>query len=86
MNDRNYTGILLSLLPLCLGLLLCTAFNPSIGITSQSVAIALDPQRTLVGRIYTPKAPKPYPAIILCHGVNNSREMMAPLWNWLDMV
>jgi len=79
MNSRNYTGILISLLPLCLGLLLCTAFNPSIGITAQSVPIALDPQRTLVGRIYTPKAPKPYPAIILCHGVNNSREMMAPL-------
>lgn len=79
MNSRNYTNILLSLLPLCLGLLLSTTFNPTIGITSESVAIALDPQRTLVGRIYTPNAPKPHPTMLLCHGVNNSREMMAAL-------
>lgn len=79
MNDRNYTNILLSLLPLCLGLLLCTAFNPTIGITSRSVAIATDSQRTLVGRIYTPNVPKPHRTLLLCHGVNNSREMMAAI-------
>lgn len=79
MNARKYTGILLSLLPLCLGLLLCTIFNPTLGIKSESVAINLDPQRTLVGRIYTPNAPKPHPTMLLCHGVNNSREMMAAL-------
>lgn len=79
MNARQGTGIWLSLLPLCLGLLLCTAFNPTIGMTSESVAIDLDPQRTLVGRIYTPNSLKPYPTMLLCHGVNNSREMMAAL-------
>ncbi len=77
---RRYRGMLLSLLLLGIGLFLCTVFNPNLGIESEAVAIDLDAQRYLVTRIYTPKTtPKPQPVMILCHGMNNSKEMMAPL-------
>ena len=77
---RRYRGMLLSLLLLGIGLFLCTVFNPNLGIESEAVAIDLDAQRHLVTRIYTPKTtPTPQPVMILCHGMNNSKEMMAPL-------
>ncbi len=77
---RRYRGMLLSLLLLGIGLFLCTVFNPNLDIESEAVAIDLDAQRHLVTRIYTPKTtPTPQPVMILCHGMNNSKEMMAPL-------
>lgn len=73
-------GIIFSGLLLIAGLGLCTIFNPSVGIKAESLAIPVDNTRHLVTRIYTPTTvPAPYPVIILCHGVNNSKEMMTPL-------
>lgn len=73
-------GILLSFFLLILGLFLCTVFNPTLEIKAESLAIDLDDHRHLVTRVYTPtQAPAPYPVMVLCHGVNNSKEMMTPL-------
>ncbi|MGK7875656.1 MAG: alpha/beta hydrolase [Xenococcaceae cyanobacterium] len=77
---RRYRGMLLSLLLLGIGLFLCIVFNPTLGIEFEAIAINLNAQRHLVSRIYTPKTtPTPQPVMILCHGINNSKEMMAPL-------
>ncbi|MGD1717679.1 alpha/beta hydrolase [Dapis sp. BLCC M172] len=78
MNRHPYR-FLLSLLLLGVGLILSVIFNPTIGIEAKSVTIEIDSQRHLVSRIYTPTTPTPHPVILLCHGVNNSKEMMASL-------
>ncbi|GGA16218.1 alpha/beta hydrolase [Okeania sp. KiyG1] len=78
MNRHRY-GFLLSLLLLGTGLILSIIFNPTIGIEVTSINIEIDSQRNLVSRIYTPTTAKPHPVILLCHGVNNSKEMMTPL-------
>lgn len=76
---RNKT-LQLSLFLLGIGLLICIVFNPLEGINLESVTIPLDNNRNLVAKIYTPKnIPAPYPTIILCHGINASKEMIAPL-------
>ncbi len=78
MNERRY-GFLLSLLLLGVGLILSIIFNPTIDVAAKSVTIEINPQQYLVSRIYTPTSQAPHPVILLCHGVNNSKEMMAPL-------
>ncbi len=81
MNFRLYLrpiNLVLSLILLGVGLWLTATFNPRI--QSEPLAIILDNQRQLVARIYPPKTGNsPYPAIVLCHGVNSSKEVMAPL-------
>jgi len=80
MNKRYYQSLGLSLFLVCMGLLLWTGFNLTLGIESQSVAIPINAQQDLITRIYTPKTtPKPQPVMILCHGVNASKESMTPL-------
>ncbi|MEQ9620510.1 alpha/beta hydrolase [Coleofasciculus chthonoplastes] len=80
MNQRYYRNLGLSLFLVCIGLLLWTGFNLTLGIESQSVAIPINAQQNLITRIYTPKTtPKPQPVMILCHGVNASKESMTPL-------
>ncbi|MEQ8969528.1 MAG: alpha/beta fold hydrolase [Coleofasciculus sp. C1-SOL-03] len=80
MNQRYYRRLGLSLFLVCLGLLLWTGFNLTLGIESQSVAIPINAKQNLITRIYTPKTtPKPQPVMILCHGVNASKESMTPL-------
>ena len=80
MNKRYYMSLGLSLFLLCVALLLWTSFNLTLGIESQSVAIPINTQQDLMTRIYTPKTtPKPQPVMILCHGVNASKESMTPL-------
>ena len=77
---RRYREMLLSFLLLGIGLFLCLIFNPTPGIQSEPIAINLNAQRHLIGRIYTPKTtPTPQPVMILCHGISNSKEMMSPL-------
>ncbi|MGK7922254.1 MAG: alpha/beta hydrolase [Trichodesmium sp.] len=76
---RHSYGLLISLLLLAVGLILSIIFNPTIGIEAKSLTIKIDSQRHLVSRIYTPNTAKPHPVILLCHGVNNSKEMMIPL-------
>ena len=80
MNQRYYRSLGLSLFLVCMGLLLWTGFNLTLGIESQSVAIPINAKQNLITRIYTPKTtPKPQPVMILCHGVNASKESMTPL-------
>jgi dienelactone hydrolase len=80
MNQRYYRILGLSLFLVCMGLLLWTGFNLTLGIESQSVAIPINAKQNLITRIYTPKTtPKPQPVMILCHGVNASKESMTPL-------
>jgi dienelactone hydrolase len=44
------------------------------------VDIAVAPQRTLGGRLYLPPGVSdPVPAVLLCHGVNSSKDTLAPL-------
>ena len=80
MNQRYYRSLGLSLFLICMGLLLWTGFNLTLGIKSQSIAIPINAKQDLITRIYTPKTtPKPQPVMILCHGVNASKESMTPL-------
>ena len=44
------------------------------------VDVAAAPQRTLGGRLYLPSGVSdPVPAVLLCHGVNSSKDTLAPL-------
>ncbi|WP_199246572.1 alpha/beta hydrolase [[Phormidium] sp. ETS-05] len=71
-------NLILSLILLGVGLWLTATFNPRI--QSEPLAIHLDSQKQLVARIYTPKTGNsPDPVMVLCHGVNSSKEVMAPL-------
>lgn len=80
MNQRYYRILGLSLFLVCVGVLLWTGFQLTFGIESQSVAIPINAKQNLITRIYTPKTtPKPQPVMILCHGVNASKESMTPL-------
>lgn len=51
----------------------------------QRVDIAVAPQQVLVGRLYLPPGvtdsvpANPVPAVLLCHGVNSSKDTLAPL-------
>ena len=76
---RHRYKFLLSLLLLGVGLILSIIFNPTIGIEVKSITIKINSQQHLVTRIYSPTTPAPHPVILLCHGVNNSKEMMTPL-------
>ncbi|MEQ8385431.1 MAG: alpha/beta fold hydrolase [Coleofasciculus sp. A1-SPW-01] len=80
MNQRYYRNLGLSLFLFCVGVLLWTGFQLTFGIESKSVAIPINAKQNLITRIYTPKTtPKPQPVMILCHGVNASKESMTPL-------
>ncbi|EDX73880.1 hypothetical protein MC7420_5760 [Coleofasciculus chthonoplastes PCC 7420] len=80
MNQRYYRSLGLSLFLFCVGVLLWTGFQLTFGIESKSVAIPINAKQNLITRIYTPKTtPKPQPVMILCHGVNASKESMTPL-------
>jgi len=80
MNQRYYRSFGVSLFLVCLGLLLWTRFQLPFDIEVQSVAIPINAKQDLIARIYTPKTtPKPQPVMILCHGVNASKESMTPL-------
>ncbi|MFW5666848.1 MAG: alpha/beta hydrolase, partial [Coleofasciculus sp.] len=80
MNQRYFRRLGVSLFCICLGLLLWTKFQLTFDIEVQSVAIPINAKQNLITRIYTPKTtPKPQPVMILCHGVNASKESMTPL-------
>jgi len=80
MNQRYFRRLSVSLFCICLGLLLWTRFQLTFDIEVQSVAIPINAKQNLITRIYTPKTtPKPQPVMILCHGVNASKESMTPL-------
>ncbi len=62
------------------GLLLSVIFYPFREVKTEPTAIPMEAESYLVARIYTPKqASPPYPTMVLAHGVNNSKAMMAPL-------
>ncbi|MGD2181716.1 alpha/beta hydrolase [Lusitaniella coriacea] len=71
---------LLSWLLLVIGFGLCIAFNPGKQIASESIAIPLETDRAIFGKLYTPRGVlTPYPVMVLGHGVNNSKATTAPL-------
>lgn len=71
-----FPGVLL----LLVGLVLSIALTLTDTVKSDSFRIPVDGDRAIVARIYAPRfADPPYPAMILCHGVNNHKGMMAPL-------
>ncbi|MBD2040878.1 alpha/beta hydrolase [Microcoleus sp. FACHB-672] len=73
------TGLLLSFVLLVVGLVLCFVFNPAT-VQSESLAIPLEGNRQLVARLFIPKATAaPQPVMVLCHGINASKEVMTPL-------
>jgi len=76
---RRSLGLLFSLLLLVIGISLWSGFylhSPP----SQIVAIPLDSQRSLMGRLYTPTlGAAPYPAMLLLHGASSTKEMTEPL-------
>ena len=79
IHKRRFISLLLSLL-LVAGFVIWEFFNPTVGIESEAIAISLDSERSLIAQIYAPKnSSEPQSVMILCHGVNNSKEMMAPL-------
>lgn len=68
------------MLLVAIALILCLLSNPATGIDVESVIIPRDSGQNLFARIYTPTGqPAPHGVMILCHGVNNSKQMMAPL-------
>lgn len=68
------------MLLVAIALILCLLSNPAAGIDIESVVISRDAGRNLFARIYTPTGqPAPHGVMILCHGVNTSKQMMAPL-------
>ena len=71
--------ILLFGLILCsIGLILISYFNPSI--KPENFTVKLSENQQLVGEIYLPKTGiKPYPTMILTHGIDSSKETMTPL-------
>ena len=80
MNQLRHLGITFSLLLLGIGVMVCIFFYPLHNIESESVAISLDSQKQLLVRIYTPQnTATPQPVMLLCHGVNASKETMTPL-------
>ncbi|MFW6358059.1 MAG: alpha/beta hydrolase [Chroococcales cyanobacterium] len=80
MKAKVNAFLISSLLILFLGLILTVIFNPNRGIRSKAIAINSNSQQPLISRLYLPENPRyPLPVIILCHGVNNSKEMMIPL-------
>ena len=80
MNQLRHLGITFSLLLLGIGVIVCIFFYPIQNIESESVAISLDSPKQLLVRIYTPENPAtPQPVMVLCHGVNASKETMTPL-------
>lgn len=73
-------GLLVSLLVLAVGLALCFAFSPTAAVQSESLAVPVEGGRQLVARLFVPKtSPAPHPVMVLCHGVNASKEVMTPL-------
>lgn len=75
----RWTGFILSLLLLGMGLFLSFFYYPT-GIKSQPFVIRLNQNQQLIGKLYTPKNSKPpYPVMLLIHGVSSTKEMMAPL-------
>jgi pimeloyl-ACP methyl ester carboxylesterase len=49
-------------------------------VATTSFRVPVSAQHDLVGRIYTPKsAQKPYPSVILCHGIRSSKDTMSSL-------
>lgn len=65
-----------SLIILVIGLWLCLTFNPT-GWRSQLLTIPLDSQRQTVAQLYLPEPiPDRPPLVILCHGINSSKEFM----------
>ncbi len=60
------------------GLWLWLGANPAPKLHSFSVA--LTPSQALIGRLYLPPTQTaPFPALLLCHGVNSSKDTLAPL-------
>ncbi|MBE9228129.1 alpha/beta fold hydrolase [Phormidium sp. LEGE 05292] len=76
---KRYTGLILSLLLLAVGILICFLSYPS-EIQTRSIKIDVAPNRHLIGTLYTPKTAKPpYPVMVLTHGINSTKEIMSPL-------
>ncbi|MEB3180239.1 MAG: alpha/beta fold hydrolase [Nostocaceae cyanobacterium] len=75
----RWTGLILSLIVLGMGLVLSFVYYPR-EMLSQPLVISLNENRQLIGKLYTPKNSKPpYPVMLLIHGVHSTKEMMAPL-------
>ncbi|HEY9701586.1 MAG TPA: alpha/beta fold hydrolase [Allocoleopsis sp.] len=70
--------ILLFGLILCsIGIMIISYFNPSI--KPENFTVKLSENQQLVGEIYLPKTGiKPYPTMILTHGISSSKESMTP--------
>ncbi len=78
--SKRPLGLFVSLVVLAVGLALCFAFSPTAAVQSESLAVPLNGGRQLVARLFVPKtAPAPHPVMVLCHGVNASKEMLTPL-------
>jgi fermentation-respiration switch protein FrsA (DUF1100 family) len=75
----NMKKLLLFGLTLCMiGIIIISYFNPSI--KPENFTVKLSKNQQLVGQIYLPKTGiKPYPTMILSHGINSSKETMTPL-------
>ena len=73
-------------LTLCLGLFLWwTSTRPSIA--TQFFTVEMTPTQQVVGRVYVPQSSiaddtAPVPALLLCHGVNSSKDTLAPLYQF----
>jgi pimeloyl-ACP methyl ester carboxylesterase len=75
-NQRLGLGV--GCILLGLGLLLNWIYSPT-PIQTELLTIPLNPEKTLVARLYIPpKTPVPYPTIMLWHGVQSSKETMEP--------
>ncbi|HEY9689064.1 MAG TPA: alpha/beta fold hydrolase, partial [Coleofasciculaceae cyanobacterium] len=73
---RQYLGLGLGLIFLALGLLLARVYNLN-QVHSESIRVARDADRTLMGRLYYPsQTTAPYPTMMLWHGVSSTKETM----------
>lgn len=71
-------GLLLPGICLALGLALwATSLDGTLMV--QSFQVEVRPHHTLVGRLYRPVGREQVPGLVLCHGVNSSKDTLAPL-------
>jgi len=71
-------GLLLSGICLALGLALwVTSLDSTLMV--QGFQVVVRPHHTLVGRLYRPVGRERVPGLVLCHGVNSSKDTLAPL-------
>ncbi|MGK7943241.1 MAG: alpha/beta hydrolase [Microcystaceae cyanobacterium] len=73
--NRLKQGLWLGLVLLMLGATLSMGFNPYRNLEIKTIIFNNPSQQIIVGKVYLPKLVKPpFPVVILCHGINNSKQ------------